>query len=1539
MIVLSWLCWFMAGTLKALLYNPCSLHNDRLTEIVLGAAAFDIIALPATQQRQTDPLVPVTRSRIVRHTALSWGWKKTSWSNKSCGITIALGPRLANGIKKVFVPPVELTGRVGAVRIRNKTVDLTVFVPYLPPRGIQGENYSAQCALAVLRWIEKILQQTPQRSMPIILGDLNDSFGLVKTEEGTTLLQSDFCVGDELPGVQHKTAEVVRDWATRHSMSIATTFWHTGFTFFNGHKKSKIDHIIIPSSALKLVKSVRADYSRMAKWQLVAKADKHDHAPVVFHLRADLCHPEKREVASKRVSQAAMMEAWLTGRGRAEFSCGLEAAIQQVDDATWHAAANDTSPCQYWELLKECMYKAGEAAFPCVAKAAIPGTDEFVGKKHELLRTRATLRRVLPDSEQLERVQLELVMVTRRLRVLRQKRKRELRALWEDEVWEAWRQRRHFKAHQLRGSLAGTGWTTRKRHYWAARQNAATSSEWEQLLSRAGNEGGLSATVCHHDTLRIEFEKIRRELDDTALPLTSKIISQVEDDIQAIGRYLVTTRKRKSWPSWGVPVELLLLALLPHYRLPVGRLGVGFKQHVDPTIFLSKFTTCLQMIRRWRWVPLVWHRCCSVALDKPGSTKAGAEALRLIHVFDAAAASWMSAMAKNHEFPRIPSWVHGGVPHRSREGALLVQQSASWRLQQLRVSAIMLLFDGRNAFGSSDLDGLRTTCDEWLGDDSMFAKDVYDLAEMVIPTLDGEIRMRPKAGLMGHTLAPKTFVGHYTKSVAKWNATMCLDQPALVTRCPITNTLTDLSIGLFVDDIQKVVVAKPEETLRELALRTVEVGQSLGQVLDEGGYGLNKDKSVAVLGLKGAGSIAVTRQIIEGKIEVYGRAAKFSRYLGPLVSLSGSHEPEINARIRAARRAWFMAGKVWWCRSLPFRFVRMLLICLIQNTLLSAMTVFKLNEGAIRTLDMYLCGRLRSVMKFRQPLQFEGRRAGTLTVYRFWRIADIFTELRVRRLREVQRWSAKPEQHSAELAAVFGTSRCELDRGISRLQDGKINKDSATPWAVQMQTDLLVLGTVLEAEDWCQRVVADIREIFRDGWVRDDFLHHMDVAILRAASWGHRPAHGTTNLEDGEPQHKCLFVDESGRGCDCRFFTHKGMLAHVRRSRKFVDRTTSLVLTNQCPFCMSSFVNRAAAISHVKSTTRPGGKCLVDHSPWQHDVIVPSRLVCPVCDVAFAVLEHLQCHIRSHLPSPLFIAFSDGLEASGTAGLGLVGTGAGSEERSGRGRGRGERRRRQRRQHSRDGGQLAEALAVPAADVEEDLRGAVDYVQNSELPGRRFPRARGRTVVPRAGVEGPQEAQTRQSSHPHRDRGVRRDDGHGQGSGSRAEGCPRVHGKLVQVSHQRGPVEDRRARALLAAQGSVRWKELCQRQEGQQVERRQTEGRDGPRLWSGRGAGRGRSKKQAASPLAVDVPAQPDGGSGDSRPSGAQRVHADKDGPEGHREGHEALQVRAGQRHGPADVDRADRPEGPQLAQQADDQAEVSRQWLDEAMRSIFQDW
>ena len=130
-------------------------------------------------------------------------------------------------------------------------------------------------------------------------------------------------------------------------------------------------------------------------------------------------------------------------------------------------------------------------------------------------------------------------------------------------------------------------------------------------------------------------------------------------------------------------------------------------------------------------------------------------ALRLIHIFGAAPGAWFRSLAAQNSFPWTPSWCHGALPGRSREGALLVLQSSAWRAKDCGRSALTVLYDCSNAFACSDHDQMREIADWWFEKDATYVHHMIQWGLSSITTPTGTVSFHPEdGGYMGHVLAP-----------------------------------------------------------------------------------------------------------------------------------------------------------------------------------------------------------------------------------------------------------------------------------------------------------------------------------------------------------------------------------------------------------------------------------------------------------------------------------------------------------------------------------------------------------------------------------------------------------------------------------------------------------------------------------------------------------------------------------------------------------------------------------------------------------------
>lgn len=328
----------------------------------------------------------------------------------------------------------------------------------------------------------------------MIVGDFNDQFGMVQNEWGVDSAALDSRVGGALPGRQHKTAELIREWLPKHDICVATTFHKVGFTYMNGPRRSKIYHVLVPRGGLTRVFYVRADYNAMRDLQLVARVDLYDHAPLTGQVDVSVAHPQRPPRAS-RICGNSVMDALLSGAKRDVYVRELNCELSSLG-SKWKSSMQAPSTCTAWGLLSSAILRAAGKVFPRVGPSEDPVEAAFVAKRLLLLQDRAALRRRAAAEDDIEGVQLELVMTNRRLRLLRRDQRDHRQRVQLDELWHAWRQRRHHEIHRLRGLLAGTGRAPRRRHLWAASRHAATKDEWCRLLCAPGRDGGVSCAQC-----------------------------------------------------------------------------------------------------------------------------------------------------------------------------------------------------------------------------------------------------------------------------------------------------------------------------------------------------------------------------------------------------------------------------------------------------------------------------------------------------------------------------------------------------------------------------------------------------------------------------------------------------------------------------------------------------------------------------------------------------------------------------------------------------------------------------------------------------------------------------------------------------------------------------------------------------------------------------------------------------------------------------------------------------------------------------------
>ena len=241
------------------------------------------------------------------------------------------------------------------------------------------------------------------------------------------------------------------------------------------------------------------------------------------------------------------------------------------------------------------------------------------------------------------------------------------------------------------------------------------------------------------------------------------------------------------------------------------------------------------------------------------------------------------------------------------------------------------------------------------------------------------------------------------------------------------------------------------------------------------------------------------------------------------------------------------------------------------------------------------------------------------------------------------------ESHPQYFTAMF--ARFPFEKPEDRCQH---------PWFLQLRADISELQVLDDAGWIVGQVGADPELLLHDPVLRADFCS-IDVSQLRSrvlsvqvAPPGDQTymchadvARGVVEQEFGE--FVCALQQEDGSVCGRTFQTQKALFAHqlhAQGGEHGADiHASSLVVTNQCPFCSSSFSSVASAKNHFRRAVQ-SGRCLADRAFLGGEVTPVHGIVCKLCEQNFADHSCYHWHLRSHFPN-----FEGYIELLGPPGL------------------------------------------------------------------------------------------------------------------------------------------------------------------------------------------------------------------------------------------------------------------------------------------------
>ena len=219
--------------------------------------------------------------------------------------------------------------------------------------------------------------------------------------------------------------------------------------------------------------------------------------------------------------------------------------------------------------------------------------------------------------------------------------------------------------------------------------------------------------------------------------------------------YEQTVKKRRACPSRSPPAEIWTMLLHASRNLSPGGQGIGYqRKKIEPVFTLSLVEKlCVE------FCPLEQRRWLGTTAPAPlhKSNKAGPKGKSVVHVLPSVGKQFFKVLLRTKRdmwSPPAPAdRLHGYIPGRRRESAVLTRQVTTWRLERLGLKSLAAFHDLTNAFGSVKWEAMHRAAARMLGPNCLLGQQRHRLATTTIPGMDGDITLKiGRGGLMGDPL-------------------------------------------------------------------------------------------------------------------------------------------------------------------------------------------------------------------------------------------------------------------------------------------------------------------------------------------------------------------------------------------------------------------------------------------------------------------------------------------------------------------------------------------------------------------------------------------------------------------------------------------------------------------------------------------------------------------------------------------------------------------------------------------------------------------
>ena len=465
------------------------------------------------------------------------------------------------------------------------------------------------------------------------------------------------------------------------------------------------------------------------------------------------------------------------GTKRGEFLSALEDRLR-AEEAQWTPLLSLHYPDQLDDYLNRVLVETGQRSFRKEPMDA-PGYADLAKERRELLTQRLEARKSIGEdrllgqegvesTEELRRkvifAEEQLAQKSATLEAIRLRLRRRRQSFYEEELRLAWKRRDWAAMFRWSRLLGGQRWGAKKRDYRALSAALPSRKDWKDEWTKAGAQGGMGATVLESWP---DWKNRSRDISMRS-ELNLGAIVEARQDMKELRSSYRTVKKRRACPAGTPPAELWTMLLHSSRNLSPAGLGIGYqKKRIYPVRALSLLERLLCRVRSSGTAPLAWHHNSGAPLHK--SNKAGPKGKRVVPLGKQFFKVLLRTKRDMWSPPAPADWLHGYIPGRRREAAVLIRQVTTWRLERLGLKSLTAFHDLTNAFGSVKWEAMDRAAEALLGPNHLLGQQRYRLATTTIPGSDGDISLKiGEGGLMGDPLMVALFWVAFLSSTIRW---------------------------------------------------------------------------------------------------------------------------------------------------------------------------------------------------------------------------------------------------------------------------------------------------------------------------------------------------------------------------------------------------------------------------------------------------------------------------------------------------------------------------------------------------------------------------------------------------------------------------------------------------------------------------------------------------------------------------------------------------------------------------------------------------